>query len=174
MAYTKTEWINGETPVSAENMNKIEEELYYLHNMAKEEAKNEYSESQTSTYSCDYLNNLAGTILYKNDEGTTGNLTLLDDISNYDYYEIIPFGNENESVRGRAGNSVAISRVSSDGTYVYTNTGQIQVTGTSLTKNNIHNYYGSTSNVYQTHTTDDWYPIWLVIGYKLEKLRTIN
>lgn len=135
---------------------------------------NSYSESQTDTYSCDYLNNLAGTILYKNDEGATGNLTLLDDISNYDYYEIIPFGNENESVRGKAGNSVAISRVSSDGAYVYTNTGQIQVIGTSLTKNNIHNYYGATNNVYQTHTTDDWYPIWLVIGYKLEKLRTIN
>ena len=67
-----------------------------------------------------------------------------------------------------------MSRMSSDGAYIYMNTGQIQITGKSLTKSGIHNYYGPISNVYQTHSTDDWFPVWLVIGYKLEHLKTIN
>lgn len=41
---------------------------------------NTYSESETDTYSCDYVN---GTILYDNSTGANDNITLTDNLSNY-------------------------------------------------------------------------------------------
>lgn len=44
-----------------------------------------YSTSTKDGYSCDYLN---GTILYESSTGTSGDITLSDNISNYRYIEI--------------------------------------------------------------------------------------
>lgn len=52
-------------------------------------AQNNYSTSTTNPYSADYANNtILGTVLYENTTGTTGNITLSDNIENYDYVEI--------------------------------------------------------------------------------------
>lgn len=48
-----------------------------------------YNNSQTDSYSCKYSNEYyGGTILYNNPSGTSGNITLSDNISNYRYIEI--------------------------------------------------------------------------------------
>lgn len=54
MAYTKTNWINGETPCSAENMNNIENGIE--NSLLKESVKIEKTESDNDVYSCNYIN----------------------------------------------------------------------------------------------------------------------
>ena len=46
---------------------------------------NAYSESQTSAYSCDFINDV---LLYDNSSGTTGNVTLSENASNFRYIEV--------------------------------------------------------------------------------------
>lgn len=55
------------------------------------EVVNEHSTSETDVYSANYVNNnfqLEGEVLYSNDTGTTGNVTLSKNVSNYSYLEI--------------------------------------------------------------------------------------
>lgn len=57
-------------------------------------AVNEYSESTTDTYSCDYINKFVKeTVLFENPSGTTGNITLKFSATNYDELRIS--GNSN-------------------------------------------------------------------------------
>lgn len=57
-------------------------------------AVNEYSESTTDTYSCDYINQFVKeTVLFENTSGTTGNITLKFSATNYDELRIS--GNSN-------------------------------------------------------------------------------
>lgn len=54
MAYTKTNWINGETLCTAENMNNIENGIE--NSLLKESVKTEKTESDNDVYSCNYVN----------------------------------------------------------------------------------------------------------------------
>lgn len=54
MAYTKTNWINGETLCTAENMNNIENGIE--NSLLKESVKTEKTESDNDVYSCNYIN----------------------------------------------------------------------------------------------------------------------
>ena len=110
--------------------------------------------------------NLTGYILYQNNSGATGNLTLNDNISNYTYYEIIPYGSEMYSLKNRVGTRTIASRQAYDGTYIYNATQTITLTGTSLTQSGIAGWYGPTTNTYQNQSTNDWLSIYQVIGYK--------
>lgn len=56
MAYTKTNWINGETLCTAENMNNIENGIE--NSLLKESVKTEKTESDNDVYSCNYINNV--------------------------------------------------------------------------------------------------------------------
>jgi hypothetical protein len=67
MSYTKTNWINGETPINATNLNNIE-------NGIKVNANN--------------IENLKGYILYENVEGSKETITLNETSSNFKYIEI--------------------------------------------------------------------------------------
>lgn len=128
-----------------------------------------HSTSTQDGYSANYVNNnfqLKGTILYQNNSGATGNITLNDAIENYKYYEIIPYGSEYQATKNRVGTNSIISRFAYDGTYIYSATETISLSGTSLTKSGIAGWYGTTSNPYQNQSTSDWYSIYQVIGYK--------
>ena len=128
-----------------------------------------HSTSTQDGYSANYVNNnfqLKGTILYQNNSGATGNITLNDAIENYKYYEIIPYGNEYQATKNRVGTNSIISKFAFDGTYIYSATETISLSGTSLTKSGIAGWYGTTSNPYQNQSTSDWYSIYQVIGYK--------
>ena len=64
MAYIKTEWVNGETPLNETNLNNIENGIE-----TNDKAIN-------------------GTVLFENVEGVVGDLTIQDDITNYAYVDI--------------------------------------------------------------------------------------
>lgn len=59
----------------------------------------EHSDSQSDTYSCEYINNIGGNnntnvtdnsgkILYENSSGSTGTISLVDNISNYNTVDV--------------------------------------------------------------------------------------
>lgn len=112
------------------------------------------------------LANLKPYILYHNDNGSTGNLTINDAIENYKYYELIPATPETAAVKNKVGNKVVISRYECDGAYLYIGTGQVKITETSLVKSNTYTWYGPISSPYQNRSNGDWYPIYEVIGWK--------
>lgn len=57
MAYTKTTWVNGQTPINATNLNHIEDGIESVEQEIPD-VKNTQSNSQDDTYSCDYVNKL--------------------------------------------------------------------------------------------------------------------
>ena len=56
MAYTKTNWINGQTPINATNLNHIEDGIEAA--LEKTSVKTTATQSDSDTYSCDYINGL--------------------------------------------------------------------------------------------------------------------
>ena len=55
MAYTKTNWVNGQTPINATNLNHIEDGIESVEQEIPE-VKNTQTSSTTKVYSCDYVN----------------------------------------------------------------------------------------------------------------------
>lgn len=164
--------INNDIPdinkVNASDMNEIKSVVNTNADTLDNMIVNSESNSTTKTYSCNYSNNfqLKGNILYQNNSGATGDLTLNDSILNYEYYEIIPYGNESHAIKNRVGTKSIVSRQAFDGTYLYTATETITLSGDQLNKTSIYQWYGALSNPYQNQSTIDWYPIYQVIGYK--------
>lgn len=66
-------FIDNETPLSAENLNKIQKDL------------------QTE------INQLKGTVLYEDSEGTSENITLNETVANFDYIDISFETNQNKT-----------------------------------------------------------------------------
>ncbi len=119
------------------------------------------------------LNNLMPTTLYENANGTTSNITLNDDISNYSYYEII-------YSRQAGGNSYGYSSLRMPTTYI-TNvnfinsiylgnilrfySANITISGTALTRN-YDNYINFTGDNALNFGSAISLSIHKVIGYK--------
>lgn len=61
MAYTKTTWVNGQTPINETNLNHIENGIYdvdqAISGINVPEVKTSNTTSDTDTYSCTYVNN---------------------------------------------------------------------------------------------------------------------
>lgn len=81
--------VNSDIPdinkVNASDMNEIKQVVNENETTMNRMIVNTQSNSQTNTYSCNYIN---GTVLYENQSGTTGNITLSDSVNNYRYIEI--------------------------------------------------------------------------------------
>ena len=58
MAYTKQNWVNGETLATAERMNHIEDGI--ANSLTSDNIKTEQTNSDNDTYSCNYINNKVG------------------------------------------------------------------------------------------------------------------
>lgn len=70
MAYTKTNWVNGETPINATNLNKIENgiennDTSLENKLDKTSVKTAKTTSDTDTYSCNYINNYVKAAVWK-------------------------------------------------------------------------------------------------------------
>ena len=115
------------------------------------------------------LNNLMPTVLYSNSDGATSNITLNDDISNYNYYEI---------TFSRGGNGYNTVRISTDfltsiclitsfyGSNLYRiYMANISISGTSLTRN-YGRYLNISDNVGLATGVESSIGIYKVIGYK--------
>ena len=95
MEYVKTEWKDlpdTTTPITASALNNIEDGVEYLfeHGLGVEINDN-YSNSTTDSYSCNYVNNLTGKILWTNPDPTqaiTTDTEISLSSSDYDILEI--------------------------------------------------------------------------------------
>ena len=127
-----------------------------------------YTESDTDTYSCNYINNnYRPTTLYSSSSGTTGNITLSDSVANYSSIEVYFHTNDGAGFRGcqkvhtSSGTTVAslifIHPASSN---YYIKVKEISVTGTQLTVAGSKEIYsGGSSN-------SNYIYIDKVLGYK--------
>ncbi len=90
MAYTKTNWVNGTTPINATNLNHIENGIESVEQEIPD-VKNTQSNSQTDTYSCDYVEDhfqLKPTILYENSTGTITSVPLSETVEHFVYIDV--------------------------------------------------------------------------------------
>lgn len=111
---------------------------------------------------------IMGTVLYNNEAGTTGNITLSDNAENYDYFDFICKRSTHEyTVRVYKPNNKTVSLTTSftDGTYVYVYTKVLNVSGTQITvvRANI-GYFNNTGSY---ATSDDSNFITKIVGYKI-------
>ena len=142
------EQYSGDTPLSAENLKKMEDNA--------QEAINKVDEK------------LIGTVLYENATGTIGNITLSDSAANYDYIDFYCKRSTHVyTVRtyNPNGNTVSLSTNYCDGTYMYLYTKVITISGNVLTvvRSNL-GYFNNDS----THaTSDDSNFITKIVGYKI-------
>lgn len=85
---------SGETPLSAENLKKMENNTERAINNLNQ---NEYTEDDSKGYSANYVNSKVKPIsLYHNDSGTRNNITFTQTIpTNYNYIDVIFTGNNN-------------------------------------------------------------------------------
>ena len=92
MAYNKTTWENApstNSPISANNLNKIENGIY--NNSLKADQIGDLSQLETSEKSTivGSINTLVSTTLYTNNDGATGNITLSDSSANYSRIDVV-------------------------------------------------------------------------------------
>ena len=132
---------------------------------------NTQSNSQTDTYSCDYIEDnfeLKGTVLYNNPNGSSDNITLSDSASNYSCIEIFYEGAYNY-------NSARIFNPNGKSAYLFAgwfnnnSSGNIKIanvniSGTSITKINYTALNYSSQNAYATE--ENAILIRKVVGYK--------
>ena len=137
---------------------------------------NTYSDSQSNSYSCDYVNNnfvMSGTILYNDSTGTGSNSTISLNYNafNYDYLEIYYRTNDNYRGSIKVISGSEAFDVVLDSTQWHTTSGWIKgrvitVNGTSIgTKSGDVNYYGENNLSFNTIDTNNDIYITRVIGY---------
>lgn len=85
MAYIKQNWVNGETICNAERINHIEDGI--ANSLTPENIKTTQTNSDTDTYSCNYIESLKGEVIY-NGAGVDGDITLNKSAKDYKYIEV--------------------------------------------------------------------------------------
>lgn len=129
---------------------------------------NEYSESKQDSYACDFIN---GTVLYDNEEGTTGNITLSETSANFRYLEIF-YGkaSTNTSVKifNPNGKLASLNLLYKAGTNTIQNTyKEITVSGANISVTNSGFINVTTgTNAVNSSMDDPSIIIYRIIGYK--------
>ena len=84
MAYTKTNWTTS-TPINPTNLNHIENGI--ANSLTPENIKTTQTNSDTATYSCNYIESLKGEVLYSSG-GVADSFTLTKPATGYKYIEV--------------------------------------------------------------------------------------
>ena len=167
MAYTKTNWTTS-TPINPTNLNHIEDGI--ANSLTTEDIKTTQTNSDTATYSCNYIETLKGEVLYDS-AGAMGNITLnKTNISDYKYLEIFFHADgifnsikiENANNRNFCINLIYTA---SDTTYQYFFTSGYKINGNILQFDYATNSYMS-ENSWNTYNHNSYIQIYKVIGYK--------
>ena len=163
------EWINGKTKLNKatfdEFQNNIKEAIPTIaDNLTSEDSNTVLSAKQGKALN----EKITGTVLYDNEAGTTGDITLSDNADNYDYFDFYCKRSTHiYTVRVYKPNNNIISLSTSfcDGTYIYVYTKILNVSGTQITvvRANI-GYFNNTGSY---ATTDDSNFITKIVGYKI-------
>ena len=175
--------IPAENKVSANDMNEIKESVNALYDevdtkLDADQVVNTQSNSQTDTYSCDYINEalddkLQAYTLYENASGTTGAVTLSDGRNNYDFL-IVTYLNGNNSysaIIDKSANYVQLGGTYSNMGYgVIAFFGKLYNLSNTALSPNTYAVYGemqvNLSSMTLTPATTDTLKITKVVGYK--------
>lgn len=150
MAYSKQIWENApstNSPLSADRLNHMEDGIYNAYNQIKDN----YTESGTDAYSCNYINNqFEPVVLYENNSGTTDAFTLNETIQNFKYIEVFYHTSDGTRYKGSSKIYVTNENITMSLVYIhyytnmYTKSAEINLSGTSVTfMNNVQATNGS-------------------------------
>lgn len=163
------EWINGKTKLNKatfdEFQNNIKEAIPTIaDNLTSEDSNTVLSAKQGKVLK----EKIMGTVLYVNETGTGGDITLSDNADNYDYFDFYCKRSTHiYTVRVYKPNNNTVSLTTSfcDGTYIYVYTKILNISGTQITAVRSNLGYFNNSGSYAM--TDDSNLVTKIVGYKI-------
>lgn len=168
MAYTKQTWQNGTTICNAERMNHIEDGI--ANSVTKDNIKTTQTNSDTATYSCNYIETLKGEVLYESG-GINDSFTLTKSATGYKYIEVLYTSDgiyqsvKFEYVADRKFSTTNIFTGTEELLeYIYNSTWKIN--GNQITRISSKNNFIKTDNTVGSYGSNPYILIYKVIGYK--------
>lgn len=168
MAYIKQNWVNGETICNAERMNHIEDGI--ANSLTPENIKTTQTNSDTATYSCNYIESLKGEVLYSSG-GVADSFTLNKPATGYKYIEVFYTSDgiyqsvkfEYEADRKFSTTNIYTSDENSR-EYIYNSTWKINAN--QITRISTRNNFFTPDNTVGSFGNNPYILIYKVIGYK--------
>ena len=167
MAYTKTNWTTS-TPINPTNLNHIENGI--ANSLTPENIKTTQTNSDTATYSCNYIESLKGEVLYYSG-GVADSFTLNKPATGYKYIEVFYTSDgiyqslkfEYEADRKFSTTNIYTSDENSR-EYIYNSTWKINAN--QITRISTRNNYLNPDNTVGSYGSNPYILIYKVIGYK--------
>lgn len=168
MAYERQNWVDGTTICNAERMNHIEDGI--ANSLTPENIKTTQTNSDTDTYSCNYIEALKGEVLYSSG-GVADSFTLNKSATGYKYIEVFYTGDgicqsvkfEYEADRKFSTTSIYTSDENSK-EYIYNSTWKINAN--QITRISTRNNFLNPDNTVGSYGSNPYVQIYKVIGYK--------
>lgn len=167
MAYTKQTWIDGTSVANAERLNHMESGI--ANSLTIEDIKTTQTNSDTATYSCNYIEALKGEVLYESG-GSNDTFTLTKSASGYKYIEVF-YSSDGiyQSVRfdylaDRKFSTTNIFSNSNGIEYIYNSTWKINAN--QITRISTRNNFLNSDNTVGSYGSNPYILIYKVIGYK--------
>ena len=167
MAYTKTNWTTS-TPINPTNLNHIENGI--ANSLTTEDIKTTQTNSNTATYSCNYIESLKGEVIYSSG-GVADSLTLNKSATGYKYIEVFYTSDgiyqsvkfEYEADRKFSTTNIYTSDENSR-EYIYNSTWKINAN--QITRISTRNNFLNPDNTVGNYGSNPYILIYKVIGYK--------
>lgn len=167
MAYTKTNWTTS-TPINPTNLNHIENGI--ANSLTPENIKTTQTNSDTATYSCNYIESLKGEVLYSSG-GVAESFTLTKSATGYKYIEVFYTSDEiyqsvkfeYEADRKFSTTNIYTSDENSR-EYIYNSTWKINAS--QITRISTRNNFLNPDNTVGSYGSNPYILIYKVIGYK--------
>lgn len=167
MAYTKTNWTTS-TPINPTNLNHIENGI--ANSLTTEDIKTTQTNSDTATYSCNYIESLKGEVIYSSG-GVADSFTLTKSATGYKYIEVFYTSDgiyqsvkfEYEADRKFSTTNIYTSDENSR-EYIYNSTWKINAN--QITRISSRNNFLNPDNTVGNYGSNPYILIYKVIGYK--------
>ena len=168
MAYERQNWVDGTTICNAERMNHIEDGI--ANSLTAEDIKTTQTNSDTATYSCNYIESLKGEVIYSSG-GVADSFTLNKSATGYKYIEVFYTSDgiyqsvkfEYEADRKFSTTNIYTSDENSR-EYIYNSTWKINAN--QITRISSRNNFLNSDNTVGNYGSNPYILIYKVIGYK--------
>lgn len=168
MAYERQNWVDGTTICNAERMKHIEDGI--ANSLTTEDIKTTKTNSDTATYSCNYIESLKGEVLYSSG-GVADSFTLNKSATGYKYIEVFYTSDgiyqslkfEYEADRKFSTTNIYTSDENSR-EYIYNSTWKINAN--QITRISTRNNFLTSDNTVGSYGNNPYILIYKVIGYK--------
>lgn len=168
MAYIKQNWVDGTTICNAGRMNHIENGI--ANSLTTEDIKTTQTNSDTDTYSCNYIESLKGEVLYES-SGVADSFTLTKSATGYKYIEVFYTSDDiYQSVRfdyladRKFSTTNIFTSDENSREYIYNSTWKINAN--QITRISTRNNYLNPDNTVGNYGSNPYILIYKVIGYK--------